>query len=45
MVEKMKYNEVKCGISLLEVSGYWIWVLDATKGFLGPFPHVGEDNL
>ena len=45
MVENFKYNEVKCKRSLLEVSGYLIWVLQATEGFSGPFPHVREDDL
>ena len=45
MVETWKYNEVKFKRSLLEVSGYWIWVVKVIEGFSGPFPHVGEDDL
>ena len=45
MVENLKFNEVKYEKSLLEVLGYWILVLQATEGFSGPFPRIGEDDL
>ena len=45
MVENWKSNEIKCERSLLEVSCYWILVLQSTEGFSGPFPRVGEDDL
>ena len=45
MVENLKYNEVKCKKSLLEVSGYWIWALKVIERFSGPFPPIGEDDL
>ena len=34
---KVKQNKIKCKRSLLEVSGYWIWVLKDIEGFSGPF--------
>ena len=27
------------------MSGWWIWVLKITEGFLGSFPYIGEDDL
>ena len=41
MVENWELNEIKYKRNLLEVSGYWFWVLKATKGSSGPFPRVG----
>ena len=34
---KVKQNKIKFKRSLLEVSGYWIWVLKVIEGFSGPF--------
>ena len=45
MVKTGNENEVKYKRNFLEVSGYWIWVLEETKGSSGPFPYVGEDDL
>ena len=38
-------NTIKCRRIILEVSGYWIWVLKITEGFPGSFPRIGEDDL
>ena len=45
MVKTGNENEVKYKRNFLEVSSYWFWVLEATKGSSGPFPCVGEDDL
>ena len=45
MFGNSKLNKIKCKRSLLEVLGYWIWVLKVTEGFSGPFPRVGENDL
>ena len=48
MIGKLKINEVKknnCKIELLELSGYWMRVLQVTERSSGSFPRVGEDDL
>ena len=45
MVAGWYLNKIKCKIEPLEVSGYWIRVLQVTERSSGLFPHVGEDDL
>ena len=42
---KNEISENKCKIELLELSSYWMRVLQVTKRSSGLFPCVGEDYL
>ena len=42
---KNEISEKKCKIELLELSGYWMQVLQVIKRSSGLFPRVGEDDL
>ena len=39
---KLKMNEIKCKIELLEVLGYWGWIPKATEGSQGLFLVLGR---
>ena len=40
-----KLSKKNCKIELLELSGYWMRVLQVTERSSGSFPRVGEDDL
>ena len=38
-------NKLKCKTELLELSSYWMQVLQVTERSSGSFPRVGEDDI